>query len=332
MDTLSTNQEADKRIETPTDRLLVVIEEGQEQQPALTQALIWADALQKSGHHVEITAAMAVYNYASEINTMVTGTILHNLRRELVSEREEWLNALLDQQVEAFAEKTSSRPSPISIEANVVWQKRPFKAVEQLLTESEKEERPISCIFKSLKQHPAYERLFMQIDEWQLIRVSSKPVMLVRAAQPLEEMHWLVGVDPHNPQHTELNNLVMETTYHNRQLLGGEIELIHAFPSIPEQMAPVLSAYGAGEYFVGTVPEEDDKRIEAFLNTFHLTRDQLHSKHGAIDDIVNEHAKTLKNPLIVLGSRAHPGFSDRLVGHAAERIIEQAEHNVLVIK
>lgn len=316
------------------DHFLVVIEPDQDEQPALTQALNWAQALEQRGQKAHITALLTVYNYAAEINTMMTGTVLHNLHRDLVRDAEEWLSQVIDRTVKSSqSEQTTNVIVDTPITPEVVWAKRGFKGVEMFLEEHARQQKlAIKMIFKSLSTHPVYERLLMQIDEWQLVRISHAPVMLVHNTQPIENIDWLVAVDPHNPQHIRLNGTVLDFISDCQTLLGGKLALAHAYPSIPERMTPILSTYSGGEYIVGTNPEEDEDRIDEFLKVHQLKREQLHSSSGPIEEVIQERLSGLSNPLLVLGSRAQPGFADRLVGHTAEKLIEHAQGNILVVK
>ena len=333
----TTNQNSDAE----PIRLLVIIEPREGDQPALTQALMWAQTLQSKGFIVEITTLMVVYSYATEINTMLTGTVLHNLRRQLTDDSEKWLTRTVADFVERFSnehqptEKGTLESSTLNITPSikVVWQKKLHHAVSSFFKEQESKQLPhYHFLLKSLNKHPIYKRLFMQIEEWQVVRVSQIPVLLVREPRQPDNLTWLTAVDPHNPQHTSLNDLTLDAVSKGIKQLGGQLKLIHAFPSLSEQITPLLSTYGAGEYMVGAHVEEDEKRLNRFLESHHLSRDILHSQQGDIGKVVNEFAHSLENPLVVIGSRAHLGLADRMVGHAAEHIIEHSEHNTLVIK
>lgn len=313
----------------PLQHLLVIIDQGQENQPALEQALSWSKDLLKQNIQTSITAVMPVYNYASEINTMLRGTVLHNLRRDLIESSENWLEHYVGQQVELAAYNTDS--FKLTVNKQVIWGKKTARIVHDVIQSQNATDRPFTMVFKSIPADEHMKIPFMQAEEWLLVRNSSIPVMLVRQVQQTTT-NWLLAVDPNNSEHDGVNDTLVNTAQQYQQQLGGELQLINAYLPPSALITPLLSEYGMGEYMLEYDLDQKKERVETFLADHQLSVDQMTAKCGAVEDIVNEAAARTPGSTIVVGSRAHAGFADRLVGHAAEKIIQHAKTNVLIIK
>lgn len=311
---------------------LVVIDDEKNDQPAFDQALAWAKKLQEHNIEPTITVLLPTYNYAAEINKMVRGTVLNNMTHSLIKAREEWLNDII--QISLDRQATLQEPLNITIEKKVLWEKRPFKAVEKQIIKAEKENTPFDIIFKSLVHHPIHQRLLMQIDEWQIVRISHIPVMLVRKANYNDLPNWIVGIDPEHTYHDTLNEKIVNTAHQLQALLGGAIKFVHATPTISAQMAPLLSPYNGGEIILdsNTLIQESKKSADEFMLKHGLNQNQLISRQGEAAHVLHDFAKEFMNSIIVLGSTTHGRLSDRWIGHIAESIIDYSDKNVLVIK
>ncbi len=118
------------------------------------------------------------------------------------------------------------------------------------------------------------------------------------------------------------------------QRAGAKLVLVHVGDPPPEGMAALAAAAAEWERALRQQATEDQLRLETLVTK--LSTGGVEVDHRVVDghpdDGVCEAAKELGAELVVTGSHGRSGLTRFLLGSVAERIVRQAETNVLVAR
>jgi universal stress protein E len=178
-------------------------------------------------------------------------------------------------------------------------------------------------------RHAQGHYLFRQGD-WQLIAQCPTPLLLMR------EQPWAVHprvaalVDPfhHSDEPQALDNQVLSASQALSELLVGEQHVVHSFATIPQ--AAIFDEHLTIDY--AAMHEKVKNKHSAVLHALVGSEVILHLEQGNVHAIIPEFSKREHIDLLVMGSIAR-GFLDRfLIGSSVERIVDNVECDVLLVK
>ena len=178
-------------------------------------------------------------------------------------------------------------------------------------------------------RHAQGHYLFRQGD-WQLIAQCPVPLLLMR--EQLWAIHPRVAalVDPfHNDDEPQqLDNQVLEASRALSEQLIGEQHVVHSFDTIPQ--AAIFDEHLTIDY--AAMHEKVKQKHAAVLHTLVGSEAILHLEEGSVHGVIPAFAKRENIDLLVMGSIAR-GFLDRfLIGSSVERIVDNVECDVLLVK
>ena len=155
-------------------KIMVVLEAQQEEQPALTRAAYIADATGASLH-----LFMSAYDRAVGIASFLTGKQKSLFVRTVV----DGSRVMAQRLAQPFQEKG------ISVTIEIVWDRHPSDAIIKASKSGQ-----YDLLMKYARQHMRTDAMFNHID-WNLLRYSPCPVMLVKTGQWDDVGQVLAAID-----------------------------------------------------------------------------------------------------------------------------------------
>lgn len=286
------------------NRILVVIEPDEEQQPALEKAKQLANYADS-----ELELILAEYNAFLEDGYYFDPVQAQQLRYEHGDKRMAELEAIAG----------PLRDEGLEVTATTAWGNPPYAEVVSRV----KDTQP-SLVIKSTRQHSRLARYFLSNEDWELVRYCPAPLLLVKGEEWAANPVFIAAVDP-NHQHdkpADLDNRLIEAAKGLASISAGEVKLFHS------SWLPPLS---------GIYPlQEDDQTGQDQLEA--LARGQGLSDNSCIwsnEDI--EHglpatAEQLSASAVVMGAVSRSRLDRVLIGNTAERVMDKLDCDVLVIK
>ena len=141
------------------NKLLVVLQDDQEDQPALSRAI---ELSRMSG--ASIVAFLAVYHLSYDLGSMLSTTDRESMRSIMVTNKQEWLARLL-----------TEYDCDLPIEAVVQWHSHAYESVLEYAAA-----HACDFIIKAARKHDTLTSLVVTPTDWHLIRKSPLPVLLVK--------------------------------------------------------------------------------------------------------------------------------------------------------
>jgi universal stress protein E len=176
---------------------------------------------------------------------------------------------------------------------------------------------------------------WLHLVDWELLRRSPVPVLLVKEARAYRHPKVLVAVDP---DHTYAKPLWLDREILNAgqdiaKALRGTLHAVHAYAPIPALAFPT-----------GATTREEVEAVhahagkEAATKLRHELRDaeirnavtHVVGRHPA--DAIAEVADEIRSALVVMGAISRSGFKRLLIGNTAERVLDRLACDILVIK
>ncbi|MEJ0034985.1 MAG: universal stress protein [Gammaproteobacteria bacterium] len=177
--------------------------------------------------------------------------------------------------------------------------------------------------------------LLLHLTDWELLKYSPVPVLLIKSRKRYERPVLLAAVDPThaNAKPTQLDDEILEAAVAMRRALHGSLHVVHAFVPVPTDVTPAeLLDEHATEKLEARARSKARARLDAALGKMRLGRGNRHlaSEHPlhAIPRLVRK----IHSDIVVMGAVSRSGLRRLLIGNTAERIVDDLTCDVLVVK
>ncbi|MFD2176640.1 universal stress protein UspE [Veronia pacifica] len=295
--------------------ILVAIAAEQEEQPALSRAILIA---RKSASPVKLTLFLAIYDLSYEMTSMLSSDERQAMRSGVVKQREEWLESLL-------AEQDTTH---IDIQRHVVWHNRPYEALIGKVFDDNHD-----LLVKATHMHDKLGSVIFTPTDWHLLRKCPCPVLLVKEHGWPENGKILtaVNVSSDNEAHIDLNDKLISESNAIASLLNAEVHLVNAYPATPVNITVELPEFDPSSY-TDAVRGHHLLTMKTLRQKHSINDDLTHVEEGLPEDVIPEVAKKLDAELVILGTTGRSGLSAVFIGNTAEHTIDQLDCDLLAIK
>ncbi len=294
------------------DNILVVLTPQQEEQPALTRAAYLAEASGASLH-----LFLCAYDTAIGIATFLTG-----------GQRDTFIQTVVDGS-RVMVERLAAPyiEEGISITFDVVWDRH---AVEAILQQCEKNEYDL--LMKHAQHHGHAEAMFNHMD-WNLLRYSPCPVLLVKDGQWDEVGQVLAAVDaaPETELHKRLNKSILDLASFLARVLDFELHMVSAYPA-PPVFAPVSVAVATQVSYRSKMRTMVEEHLAELADEYGIIEERVHAIEGPTDWAISTVSSELVVEFVVMGNASRPGKAGLNIGTSAETTLDALETNVLMVK
>lgn len=287
--------------------ILVIADPGEGEQPAFFKALEFAQKNRGSIHVV-------IFCYESLHHILPLGkpdSEDNNLKSRILEHRQNWWQEFIHQH------QTDS-----TITFEVVWEKYLHKWVR-----AHCEKHPYDLIVKTGHRS---ETLFHMPSDWHLFRECHTPIYVISEEhfKPKPVVLACVDVLTKNQPKLELNQRILE----NAHSLAEQVQAtLHACYAI--RISRIVRELELIDTTAHVHEMEDLARKQAppMLERYGINMDNFHISEGVPWGVLTNFSYKLKAHCVVLGSMAHTGISDKLVGSTAEKVIHYTKTDLMVI-
>lgn len=296
------------------NQLLVIIDPtSKESQPALERAQ-WL-AL-KSQAKVELL----ICDYHSALDNTVFGdhSAQHKARAALLAEHLNWLEELAK----------PLREQGTKVTTQVRW----GKVLYQEIIAHAKALQP-DVLLRNATTHGLLQRLFFSNTSWQLIRFCPVPVWLVRdAAWQGDKLAAALDPTHTDDKAASLDHQLIKTTQALTDLLSMQPKYVHSYNTLPSMYtfeAEVVISYDA---YLKSIAEIHEQSFNALLDEYAIEKEQRKLLSGAPEHSIPQYIKDQSIDLLLMGAISRSQVENALIGNTAERILENSNCDLLVIK
>jgi universal stress protein E len=175
----------------------------------------------------------------------------------------------------------------------------------------------------------------LHVTDWELLRYSPVPVLLVKNKRPYAEPIILAAVDPThaNAKPARLDDEILAAAAALEDAFNGELHVVHSFVPVPADVQPSeLVALDATHRLEARARAHARTRLEKVLGKVHIARGRRHLLSAHPSSAVPMLARKIRSDIVVMGAISRSGLKRLLIGNTAERIIDELPCDVLVVK
>lgn len=300
----------------PIRRILVAVKDVQAPVlPALSKAAHLARAL---GAELEIFHALTatLYEDVYGVSVKSVAELAGDMRAETL-ERLESIAAPL-------------RNAGLRVTTGAEWD---FPACEAIVREALRSEADLIVAEPHSGQRIA--PLLLHVTDWELLRLSPLPVLLVKSSREYENPAVLASVDPSHqfakPAALDAEILTMAASV--SRALGGTLHAMHAY------LPPPLGMFPASAVNVQVAAEMDREAsetaradFESVLAGFDIPERRRHLIASPAPEAIPLAARRTHTAIVVMGAVSRSGLRRVFIGNTAERTLDALDCDVLVVK
>lgn len=178
----------------------------------------------------------------------------------------------------------------------------------------------------------------IHLTDWELMRNSPVPLLLLKSGKPYRRPLTLAAVDPahSHAKPANLDERILASAAELSKALRGSLHIMHAtYPSIVGSGAMSASKHAASSWSTftfGELAEQDRATFEAFRSASGIARTRAHVVEGNPATQIPRLARKLGAGIVVMGALSRSGLQRLFIGNTAERILGALDCDVLVIK
>lgn len=222
------------------------------------------------------------------------------------------------------------RASGISVEVSCEWD---FPAYEAVVRRAQRIDADLIVAERHADKHVL--PWLLRFNDWELLRRSPAPVLLVKRGQLWSKPAVLAAIDPQHSyaKPARLDAAILDAAGALATALDGKLHAVHAYPAA----TPALIDYGVAAGKIGTNLEKRAaatarKAFDTELADRNLPRSRQHLVAGHPVDVIPKLAKRLGARLVVMGGISRSGLKRLVIGNVAEQVLDALPCDVLVMK
>jgi len=252
----------------------------------------------------------------------LTNVSLDDLKREALAARREGLEKLV----------SLARRKGVRATGYAEWDYPPHEAI---LRRAEKNRADL--IVAELHQGSRAKRWIMKLNDWELLRASVVPVLLLKEGAPtLARAPVLAAIDPSHahakPSALDVN--ILGAAQRIAEGLGGKLHIVHSVPpgfyGLPTGGDPAIDAQMLAAR-QEVIRERRRKDLDRFAARAEVPASRRHLVDGEPDAAIPRVAKKIDAGLVVMGAVSRSGLKRLFIGNTAERVLEELPCDVLVV-
>jgi len=175
----------------------------------------------------------------------------------------------------------------------------------------------------------------LHLTDWELLRLSGVPLLLVKRPGLYRRPVVLAAVDP-DQRYAKPERLDREILQSGAKLAGalrGTLHVVHAYSPLP------LTAYTRGtlsDHIVRDMQRRSARaaaeKLERLVRPLRVPASRRHLVPRHPSDAIEQAAAETHSAVVVMGALARSGLKRLLIGNTAERVLDHLSCDLLVIK
>jgi universal stress protein E len=218
----------------------------------------------------------------------------------------------------------------IQVNPSVEWD---FPAYEAIIRRAAQVKADLIVIARHQGRHTL--PWLLQLTDWEIVRLSPVPVLLVKSNRAYRHPVVLAAIDPTHAhaKPLALDKDILKLAGTLAKAMRGTLHATHAYVPLPLSMMPLegLTA-GSVDQMQQEAEEEARVRFDQALRSVSVPRNRRYLVPRHPVDAIPEAVKHSASAILVMGAVSRTGIKKLLIGDTAERILDELTCDVLVVK
>lgn len=175
----------------------------------------------------------------------------------------------------------------------------------------------------------------LRLTDWELLRSSPVPVLIVKSARPWNRPRLLAAIDPAHAfaKPAGLDAGILRAGERLAGTLGGSLHAMHAYLPVPAGASPFIGASSEiVQEIVASTELQARRDFERALRRSRIPRARRHLVKGAPSEAVPRVARAIGAGIAVMGAISRSALERIMIGNTAERVLGALPCDVLVVK
>jgi universal stress protein E len=185
-------------------------------------------------------------------------------------------------------------------------------------------------------QHASKHRALrlMRLTDWELIRQSPVPLLLIKNPHPYRRPVILAAIDPsHAHQKPEkLDRDILRAASKWSAALHGSLHAVHAYTAFPLNVPPEALMPGMLDSMQRDAEQAARKRLARASLPQRIAIRRQHLKALPPIEAITATASETRSAIVVMGVLSRSGIKRMLIGNTAEHVLDTLNCDVLVLK
>jgi universal stress protein E len=226
-----------------------------------------------------------------------------------------------------------ARKHGVQAECSVEWDYPPHEAVMRRVAATSATLIIAEC-HKGTRTRP----WLIHLTDWELLRLSPVPVLLLKSGKPYRRPLTLAAVDPAHvhAKPSALDDRIIAAATELAHGLRGPLHVMHAnYPTIVGTSVEAAAKKAASSWSTLSLDgllEQERAVFEAFRSQLGVPRTRAHLVEGNPTTAIPRLAKKLGAGIVVMGALSRSGLQRIFIGNTAERVLGALPCDVLVVK
>lgn len=175
----------------------------------------------------------------------------------------------------------------------------------------------------------------MRLTDWELVRLSPIPVLLVKNSHAYRHPAVLVAIDPRHAfaKPIQLDKIILRMGSALSKSLRGALHAVYAYARAPKLTVPAHAM--AADAYARLERDAAQSARRSFERELRSTRVARSRRYLVAADPVSgilEASRKSRSDIVVMGAISRSGFKRLLIGNTAEKILDELRSDILVVK
>jgi universal stress protein E len=229
--------------------------------------------------------------------------------------------------LEAIADRL--RMHSIKVTVSAEWDSPPHEAIIRRA-------RDMRADLIVASQHAGRHRApwLMQLTDWELIRHSPVPLLLVKSPYPYRHPTILAAIDPAraNEKPQMLDREILQIAGKWANLLRGTLHAVHSYGSLRFEMAAEAVTPTMLDELQRKVEQLALRRVVRTVAPLRIAGKRQHLSALPPRDAIASTARRIHSTIVVMGAVSRSAIKRLLIGSTAERVIDALPCDLLIVK
>jgi universal stress protein E len=174
----------------------------------------------------------------------------------------------------------------------------------------------------------------LRLTDWELLRLSPVPVLLVKRSRPYRHPNVLVAVDPcrAHSKPLQLDEEILGLGSAIADALHGKLHAIHAYAPVAIGSAAGSVSTSISVRLEGIGAADAKVQFERILEGTNISRARRHLVGGFPDAAISQVARRTQADIVVMGAMSRSGLKRLIIGNTAERLLDELPCDLLIVK
>lgn len=297
--------------------VLVVVDFRQLKHHALPRAL---DLARQFGS--KLTVVTSVYQSVVDIVPSDSGIDIERIRSEAIVHYKDEMQELTQ---ELIGEGVNVEQD---IHFEVIWNKSFHQGLLEYINK-----HSFDLIVKTAHHHSRFEKTFFTPTDWHLLRDTDTNILFVKKGAWPSSTNILGAINIEDDKaHQNLNHAIVETTASLAKACDSQPHLINVFPWATLNIEKFRYLFDKKDQFI-EIKNAHQQAVARFVKNFGEFKDNIIVAEGIEPEVtIPEIIKSTFSDLLVIGCVRRKGLSGMVIGNTVEKILDEINCEVLVLK